>query len=118
MSKTKIEIGGVYSVAQAKGFGIVKVLAYQPEIDCVYARSFGALLGERSKAEHITESQRDPMVMLEKFGWGIGALPVTSRVFEYWQPELMFVQNITEEEHENLSECYGVAKPWDDLKFP
>jgi len=50
-------------------------------------------------------------------GIGIGMVPVTQRVFEFWQPELLFSQAITEAKREDLGYCFGMAKPCDDLIY-
>jgi hypothetical protein len=119
MNESDIKIGGVYSVARVNGtFGVIKILAYQPEIDCIYACTYGAYFNVRTKSDDIGQNDRQPEVMLKALGWGIGALPITKRVFEYWQPEYMFTQEISETDKSNLSECYGHAQPWDDLKYP
>ncbi len=60
--------------------------------------------------------------MDEELGFGIGVLPVTQRVFDFWQPMLLFSQAITEAEQEDLGSCLpafidGTAQPWDDLMY-
>jgi hypothetical protein len=113
-----IEVGGVYSVVRGCGdFGLVKVLAFEPDADIVYARTYDARFKARSKLP-LTVQQREPSHMLMELRISIGVLPVTQRVFDYWQPELLFLQEITDEERQNLEECLGYAEPWDDLWHP
>jgi hypothetical protein len=38
-------------------------------------------------------------------------------VFEFWQPELLFSQAITEAEREDLGYWFEMAQPWDDLRY-
>jgi len=58
--------------------------------------------------------------MLKELGMGVGVLPVTLRVFQYWQPEYMFSKEINDEEKKNLEESGGIedVSPWDDLVYP
>jgi hypothetical protein len=113
---TEILVGGVYSVARGEGgFGVVKVLAHQPEANIVYARIYGAQATARPLLDWF--EAREATKLDEELGIGIGALPVTRRVFEFWEPELLFSQAITETEEEHLGYCFGVAQPWDDLKY-
>ena len=119
MGNNDIAVGGVYSVARSKGtFGVVKILAYETDKDTVYARTFKIRLPHRIYAKNMNEDVADPGGMAMRLGIGIGVLPVTSRVFKYWQPELLFTQAASEEEQSNLKECFGLAQPWDDLLFP
>jgi hypothetical protein len=97
---------------------VVKVLAYQPDANTIYARVFDARFKERVPGDSIGEEGRDPAVMLKALEMGIGVLPVTRRVFDYWQPVFMFMQAITEEEENNLNQVGMEAEPWDDLAFP
>ena len=115
-----IQVGGVYSVVRSTGFGIVRVLAYQPQRDMIVARTYKARFVERLRGEDISEGARDPAVMLKELEMSIGALPVTPRVFEYWQPEFMFHKPINEEEKENLEkhEVVDESLPWDELRYP
>ena len=111
-----MQVGGVYSVARAKGsFGVVKVVA-QDEQNTIYARIFGSHFRVRPEAEWF--ENREPGKLVEELRIGIGVLPVTQRVFDFWQPMLLLSQAITEEEQENLGECLGVAQAWDDLIYP
>ena len=110
-----IEVGGVYSTIRAQNtFGLVKVIAYDPKKDCVYARTYSAKLQTREKLD---EKENTSDVLVKRFGIGIGVLPITTSVFRFWQPLLLFKQDISDEEKDNLKECYGVARPWDDLKY-
>ncbi len=119
MGKNDIVVGGVYSVARSKGtFGIVKILADEADKNTVYARTFRMKLPNRIDAKHMKEDVADPDGMARRLGIGIGALPVTSRVFQYWEPELLFTQNLSQDEQENLKECFGLAQPWNDLLYP
>lgn len=119
MDSNDITTGGVYSVARAKGtFGVVKILAYETDKDTVYARTYRMRLPNRIHAKNMNEDVADPDGMAERLGLGVGVLPVTSRVFQYWQPELLFTQAISEDERDNLKECFGLAQPWDDLLYP
>ena len=112
----EVQVGGVYSVARAEGyFGVVKVVAHQPERNTIYARAFGPHFKVRPGAEWFKD--RQPGKLDEELGIGIGVLPVTQRVFEFWQPELLFSQAITEAEREDLGYCFGMAQPWDDLMY-
>jgi hypothetical protein len=112
----EVQVGGVYSVARAEGyFGVVKVVAHQPERSTIYARTFGPHFKVRPEAEWFED--RQPGKLDEELGIGIGVLPVTQRVFEFWQPELLFSQAITEAEREDLGFCFGMAQPWDDLMY-
>lgn len=95
---------------------MVKVVAYQPERNTVYARTFGSYFKVRPEAEWFED--REPVELDKELVIGIGVLPVTQRVFDYWKPELLFFQAITEAEREDLGYCYGMAQPWDDLKYP
>jgi hypothetical protein len=111
-----VEVGGLYSVVRAgETFGVVKVLAHQPEVDAIYARIFSARARKRPAIDWF-EGQ-EPGDLDEELGVGIGVLPVTSRVFAFWQPAFLFAQEITEAEREDLGYCLGMAQPWDDLKF-
>ena len=112
-----IQVGAVYSVCRAEGsFGVVKVVAFQPEERTVYARTFGPYFKERPAAEWF--EQRDASDLDEELGVGIGVLPVTVRVFRFWEPEWLFSQSVSEPEQEDLAYCFGLARPWDDLKYP
>ena len=119
MDNNDITVGGVYSVARSQGtFGIVKILAYEIDKDTVYARTFKIRLPDRIYAENMNDDVADPEGMAKRLGIGIGALPVTSRVFRYWQPELLFTQSMSGDEQIDLKECFGLAQPWDDLLYP
>ena len=114
-----LEAGCVYSVERSNGhFGIVKILAFEPHKEIVYARIYKTRFDSRSRNDQLTEEYRKAANILPKLGMDIGVLPVTQRVFNYWKPELLFRQEIIDEEKENLAECFGLAKPWDDLKHP
>ena len=114
----KIETGGVYSVARKESFGIVKVLAFEKDKDIVYARIYKARSSSRTNNDQPTEENRIADNMLQQLGMDVGVLPVTQLVFAYWKPELLFRQEITDEEKENLAECFGQAQPWDNLWYP
>ena len=119
MGNNDITVGGVYSVARSRGtFGVVKILAYETDKDTVYARTFRMRLPNQIHAKNMNEDVADPEGMAKRLGIGIGALPVTSRVFKYWQPELLFTQAISGDEQLDLKECFGLAQPWDDLLYP
>ncbi|MGB3934407.1 MAG: hypothetical protein WBL29_01710 [Burkholderiales bacterium] len=60
---------------------------------------------------------RAPGKLDEVLQMGIGLLPVTSRVFDYWEPEFLFAQPLTDEEQSLLDEYGSAAQPWDDLKY-
>jgi hypothetical protein len=112
-----IQVGAVYSVRRGDGsFGVVKVIAFQPEERAVYARTFGPHFDERPVADWF--EQREATNLDEALGIGIGVLPVTVRVFRFWEPEPLFVQGVSEAEQEDLSYCVGFAKPWDELRYP
>src|SRR5262249_32479957 len=97
-------------------FGVVKVVAHQPEKCTVYVRTFAAHFKVRSQADSFAD--QEPGTLDEELGIGIGVLPVTERVFLYWDPGLLFSQAITESEKEGLGYCFGLARPWDDLIYP
>ena len=111
-----VEVGGVYAVVRdGETFGVVKVLAHQPEADAIYARVFGARALERPAPDWFED--REPGKLDEELGVGVGVLPVTGRVFEVWNPDFLFSQEITEADREDLAYCFGRAQPWVVLKF-
>jgi hypothetical protein len=112
----EVRVGGVYSVGRAEGkFGVVKVLAHQPETDIVSTRVFAAFFQVRPDPAWFAD--RDPGRLDEALGVGLAALPVTGRVFRFWGPELLFVEPVSDAEQNDLTGGSGVAKPWDDLIF-
>jgi hypothetical protein len=58
----------------------------------VYARTFRMRLPHRIHAKNMNEDVANPEGMAKRLGIGFGVLPVTSRVFKYSQPELLFTQ--------------------------
>jgi hypothetical protein len=114
---TAIQVGTVYSIRRGQdAFGVVKVVAFQPEERAVYARTFSPYFKERPVPNWF--EQGDASNFDEELGVGIGVLPITVRVFQYWEPERLFAQEVSEPEQEDLSYCLGLAQPWDDLKYP
>jgi|SRR3954470_15226562 hypothetical protein len=116
----EVQAGGVYSVVRLRSFGVVRVLAYEPQLNAVFARVYNARFEERKRGDEIGEPSRDPALMLEKLGMGIGVLPVTRRVFEHWEPVFMFAKELNDEERRNLEQSGGTEEvsPWDDLIYP
>jgi hypothetical protein len=111
-----VHVGGVFSIARGKDrYGVIKVLGHQAEANTVYARVFDVYFQTRPRADQFTD--RVPGKLDETLGIGIGTLPITQRVFEYWKPQFLFAQAITVAENEDLGLCFGVAQPWDDLKY-
>jgi hypothetical protein len=105
-----IQVGAVYSVRRADGsFGVVKVVAFQPEDRTVYARTFGPYFKERPAADWF--EQREASNLDDELGIGIGVLPVTVRVFRFWEPEWLITQSVSEAEKEDLAYCLGFARP-------
>jgi len=110
-------VGGVYSVARGKErrFGIVKVLAFVPESNTIHARVFERCVSIRPEVAWFDD--RTPGVLDKVLQVAIGTLPITRRVFAYWQPEFLFAQELTDVE-QDLLDAYGVdGKPWDDLQY-
>jgi|SRR5881296_2416290 len=110
-------VGGVYSVARGeeRRFGVVKVLAFQPEANTVHARVFDRCANVRPELAWFDD--HTPGVLDNVLGVAIGTLPITTRVFMFWEPEYLFSQALTDTEQE-LLDTYGVdAQPWDDLQY-
>lgn len=111
-------VGGVYSVMRGpeKVFGIVKVLGLTS--DGVNAKIFDRCANVRPELAWFSNPEdRAPGKLDEVLGTGIGLLPVTPRVFAYWQPEHLFTQALTDEEQGLLNEYGDAGQPWDDLKY-
>jgi len=115
-NKVEIDVGGVYSVSRAQGtFGVIKVLAYDSTKDCVYVRIYSS---KTPKPLRLDPNEYTSKLLENDFEIAIGVLPITTMVFNFWKPQLLFKQSISEDEDRNLKECFGLAKPWNDLKYP
>jgi hypothetical protein len=115
--ETDLKVGGVYSVSRGGDtFGIVKVLAHQPQSRTIYVRTFKPHVTERPRKDWFENPEVDALD--EELGIGIGVLPVTPRVFDYWEPQLLCLQEISAKETQDLGYCLGMAMPWDDLEYP
>lgn len=112
------QVGGVYSVVRGGGtYGAVKVIAHEAEENTIYARLYQALSQYPPGVDWDWFEDREPGSLDRELGVGIGALPITRRVFDFWQPVLLFSQAITDEERDDLRSCEGAAVPWDKLWY-
>jgi len=115
----EVVVGGVYSVARAQGtYGVVRVLAFESESDVVWARTYDLRSSSRPQARDFDFDSRDGDSLVENLPWGIGALPVSQRLFAYWRPQLMFVSGITARESKDVAPYIGEAQPWNELRYP
>ena len=110
--------GGVYGVMRGpeKRYGIVKVLGLGP--GAVNAKIFDRCARVRPELAWFDDPEdRIPGKLDEVLGTGIGLLPITPRVFAYWQPQFLFAQALSEAELRLLSERGDAARPWDELRY-
>lgn len=115
----EVKLGGVYSVVQSRGqFGIVKVIAHEREADTIWVHTYLNRFDARPASDGHADTDPPPQAALGELVTAIMALPVTMRVFAFWQPELVFVQEIDQEESFVLELCCGGAAPWNDLIYP
>ena len=112
-----LEISGVYSIARGEEgrFGMIKILAHQPEADTIYARVFERCANVRPEIAWFEDCEHCELDELLKVA--IGVLPITERVFRFWQPQLLFSQEVSDAEKDDLMECFDVAQPWDNLAY-
>jgi hypothetical protein len=110
--------GGVYSVKRGddQRFGIVKILDVRES--AIFAKVFQRCANVRPELAWFDHpDDRAPGKLDEVLELGIGLLPVTPRVFQYWEPLFLFAQDLTDEEQDLLGEYGDVAQPWDDLRY-
>ena len=89
--------GGVYSIRSGQGgFGVVKVLAVDPGVVSIriYKQKYGERPSTVDPATLTLGSLHDPD------GFGIGHAPVAEARFASWEPHLLFVQSVSEDELE------------------
>ncbi len=90
-------VGGVYSIRSGDGgFGVVKVLALDPGVVSVriYKQKFKVRPTVVDPAALTLGSLHDPG------GFGIGHAPVAEEGFASWEPHLLLVQDVSEDELE------------------
>jgi len=110
--------GGVYCVMRApeRVYGIVKVLGVGP--GAVTAKVFHRCAEVPAQLAWFDDPEdRVPGKLDEVLGMGIGLLPVTPRVFAFWQPEFLFTQALSEAELRLLDDYGDAGQPWDELKY-
>ena len=114
------ELGGVYSVVRGaqNRFGVAKVLALVPNKNAVHVKVFKRCVNVRPDPAWFEDTVRQsPKALDDILSIGIGVLPITLRVFEHWQPELIFVQPLSDSERRLSEDIIELARPWDDLKY-
>ena len=115
----EVKVGGVYSIAQSRGhFGIVKVLAHEREANTIWVHTYRNRFEARPRSDQPAGTGSPLQATLGQLVTGIMALPVTMRVFEFWQPQFLGMQELDENES-FIIEMYGEgASPWNDLIYP
>jgi hypothetical protein len=90
------EPGGLYSVSDSSGFGVVKILAIEPDAVSVrvYRERFPTRPDSVEPAALSLGNIDDPN------GFGVGHMPVAPRDFALWFPVQLGTQPVTDEELE------------------
>ena len=88
------EAGGIYSISDGDGFGVVKILAIDP--DAVSVRIYRETFPTRPAS--IDPSELSLGRIDDPEGFGIGHLPLSPRDFALWFPVQLATLPVTEEE--------------------
>lgn len=90
-----LTVGGLYSIQNGNGsFGVAKVLALDPGV--VSVRTYKQSFPERPSS--VDPASLSLGSIHDSDGFGMGHLPITPETFVSWQPVLLLVQSVTEDE--------------------
>jgi hypothetical protein len=92
--------GEIYSVQNKHGYGIVKILAVDPDI--VHIRLYKNTFPERPN--RIDPSTLSLGKITDPNGFGIGHLPISQSEFSSWDPVLIAQSKVTPDELEGYEE--------------
>ena len=94
------QVGGIYSIASGNGsFGVVKILALEPEI--VHVRVYKNKFS--SRPETIDLASLSLGSMLDGGDFGMGHLPIGSKSFGEWAPVLVAKTSVADDELEGYN---------------
>lgn len=108
------EVGGVYTTSDGDGFGVVKILALDPDAVSIriYRERFASRPVSLDSSALSLGSVDDPE------GFGIGHLPLAPYDFAHWFPVQVATEPVTDEELEGYhywKEAGGGAFDFDAL---
>ncbi|MCB9846082.1 MAG: hypothetical protein H6811_08875 [Phycisphaeraceae bacterium] len=93
-------VGGIYTIADSPGqpFGVVKVLCWESGVVhlSLYRNRF------QTRPERINPVSLELGRMGDAEGFGIGHLPISSRLFNAWRPQLVARSEVPAEELEGV----------------
>jgi hypothetical protein len=92
--------GGIYSVRDKHGYGVVKILVVDPEI--VHIRLYKNTFSERPV--QIDPSRLSVGTINDPDGFGMGHLPISRNEFQSWDPALIMQSKVTPDELEGYEE--------------
>jgi hypothetical protein len=90
------ERGGIYSVSDEGGFGVVKILEIEP--DAVSVRIYRERFPTRPQS--VDPKELSLGALGDPNGFGVGHTPVAPRDFALWFPVRLAAEPVTEEELE------------------
>jgi hypothetical protein len=112
-TRRSFQAGGIYSVADEKGFRVAKILVI--DADAIHVRVYKNLFTTRPS--EVDEADLTLGTIYDKDGFGIGHLPLSKEQFSAWGPVFIKRSSVSKDEldgYEEWKESHGGV--WDKPK--